>query len=273
MSSPPKPSPVQPHLGSPPSSVQPTVTAFRLFETSFGIHPAPRHRAWMNATDERYAYRCLPLVMANQAGWILTSGRTVVARWSGGPGCDDLTIVSPGNENPPASSQFGYGILTWEIPFIFRTSPGYNLLARGPANWWKDGAVALEGLVETDWAVATFTMNWKIIRPGHEVRFDPADPICMLVPQRRGELESFQPSLADLGDHSDLQYQFREWENSRNRTLADLEDPARPPGLPTEWQLHYLRGTSPGGAGAREHQTKLQLREFIEDGRAQAPGR
>jgi hypothetical protein len=131
----------------------------QLFPTSFAIHPAPRLRAWMNAEQTRFAYHCLPLVMANQAGWILTSGRTVLARWTGGSDTDDLTVESPDGEDPPASSQFGSGILTWEIPFLFRTPPGYNLLARGPANWWKEGAVALEGLVETDWAVATFTMN------------------------------------------------------------------------------------------------------------------
>lgn len=252
--------------------LSPTVTGFRLFSSSFAIRPAPRHRTWMDGTRNRFAYRCLPLVLANQAGWILTSGRTVVAEWTGGSEPDDLVIMSPDHGAPPASSQFGYGILSWEIPFLFRTSPGYNLLARGPANWWKDGAVALEGLVETDWAVATFTMNWKITRPMVEIRFEPDDPICMLVPQRRGELESFQPSFAYLHDDSELELQFHTWEKARNQMIMEIEDPARPAGLPTEWQLHYLRGTSPGGAGSREHQTKLQLREFTEKERDSPTG-
>jgi hypothetical protein len=97
----------------------------------------------MDATHRRFAYRCLPMVMANQAGWILTSGRSVVAEWNGGPGRNDLSVESADDTAPPASSQFGHGILTWDVPFLFRTSPGYNLLVRGPANWWKDGAVAL----------------------------------------------------------------------------------------------------------------------------------
>jgi Family of unknown function (DUF6065) len=245
------------------ASPAPTLMAFRLFPTTFAIHPAPRRRAWMDGIGARFAYRCLPLVMANQAGWILTSGRTVIARWSGGRDPDDLTVQSPDGEDPPASSQFGHGILSWEIPFLFRTSPGYNLLVRGPANWWKDGAVALEGLVETDWAVATFTMNWKLTRPRLPVRFEPGDPVCMLVPQRREELESFQPRLGSLRSDSGLRRQFHAWEKSRDQAIAALESPTRPAGVPTEWQLHYLRGTSPGGAGAREHQTKLQLRGFL----------
>jgi hypothetical protein len=246
------------------ASSPPTIVALRLFNSTFAIHAAWRHREWMNGTQDRFAYRCLPLLMANQAGWILTSGRTIVAQWNGGPAPDDLTVVSPEAEDPPASSQFGHGILTWEIPFLFRTSPGYNLLARGPANWWKDGAIALEGLVETDWAVATFTMNWRLTRPGIEVQFEPDDPICMLVPQRRGELESFHPRLENMHDHSEWEAQFRAWETARNQAIVAIESPAREAGSLVEWQLHYFRGTSPGGAGAREHQTKLQLREFIE---------
>ena len=251
------------------ASGPPTLTlhAWRLFDTSFAIHPAPRQRAWMNTTQGRFAYHCLPLVMASQAGWIITSGRTVVVTWAGGDDPDDLTVVSPDSDvdDPPASSQFGHGILTWEIPFLFRTSKGYNLLVRGPANWWKDGVVALEGLVETDWAVATFTMNWKLTTPGLKVRFERDDPVCMLVPQRRGELESFEPRVADLQKHPKLQRQYHDWEKARDDAIARLDDPARPVGLPTDWQLDYRRGTSPGGARAREHQTRLDLREFVHD--------
>jgi Family of unknown function (DUF6065) len=264
MAHPPKPlSPGAPDRAETASRSPPTIEALRLYETSFAIHPAPRHRAWMNPTETRYAYHCLPLVMANEAGWIITSGRTVVATWNGGSDTDDLTVVSPDGDDPPASSQFGSGILTWEIPFLFRTSAGYNLLARGPANWWKKGAVALEGLVETDWAVATFTMNWKLTTPRLRVRFEPDDPVCMLVPQRRGELESFEPTLADLRKRPELHAQYRAWEKARDDALARLEDPARPVGLRTEWELDYRRGRSPGGAVAREHQSSMQLREFV----------
>jgi hypothetical protein len=35
-------------------------------------------------------------------------------------------------------SHFGNGILTWNLPLLFRTPPGYNLLVRGPANYPKD---------------------------------------------------------------------------------------------------------------------------------------
>jgi len=251
----------------------PTLSALRLFPSTYSIHVAPRRRAWMDATRRHSAYRCLPMVIANQAGWFMTSGRSIIAEWNGGAYREDLRVEAEDGAAPPASSQFGYGILTWDVPFLFRTSPGYNLLVRGPANWWKDGAVALEGLVETDWAVATFTVNWKLTRPGKEVRFEADDPICMLVPQRRGELETFHPMVSAIESAPEVQGQFEAWGTSRADLIRSFTDPARPPEAPMNWQLHYLRGTSPGGAGAREHQLRLQLRDFDEpaEGRLGAP--
>jgi hypothetical protein len=35
--------------------------------------PASRERSWMNSTRERFANRCLPLLMANQAGWLVVT--------------------------------------------------------------------------------------------------------------------------------------------------------------------------------------------------------
>ena len=35
------------------------------------IRPAPARRDWMDATPESFAYRCLPLDIANAHGWEL----------------------------------------------------------------------------------------------------------------------------------------------------------------------------------------------------------
>ncbi len=32
---------------------------------------APKDRDWIDATDQKFAYRCLPLAIANQAGWVI----------------------------------------------------------------------------------------------------------------------------------------------------------------------------------------------------------
>ena len=224
--------------------------------------PAPAARAWMDATDQRFAYRCLPLLIANQAGWFLLNSHTFRATWDGGDDLDALRLeYFTGLPPYPAASHFGQGILTWHIPYLFRTPPGYNLLARGPANWPKEGAVALEGLVEADWSVATFTMNWRLTAVGRPVTFEVGEPLCMLVPQRRGELEAFRPEVRDIDTDPELGAAHERWSEGRDRFLTDLEVPDSD-AVRRGWQKHYFRGTTPDGVAAPAHQTKLQLREF-----------
>ncbi len=56
----------------------------------------------------------------------------------------------------------------------------------------------MEGIVETDWASSVFSMNWKLTRAHMPVRFEVDEPICMIVPQRRAELEEFTPELRPI---------------------------------------------------------------------------
>jgi len=241
----------------------PTLIAYRLhMGTPLRLVPAPRERAWIEATQDRFASRCLPLLMANQAGWFLLNSHPLRVTWNGQAGKDALTLDYLAGAPPyPATSHFGHGILTWHIPYLFRTPPGWNLLARGPANRPKDGACPLEGLVETDWALATFTMNWRLTAIDRPVIFEPDEPVCMLVPQRRGELEAFHPEVRDLAADPETADAFRAWLASRSRFLADLHVPGSE-AAKHAWQKDYVRGTSPGGTTAPAHQTKLRLREF-----------
>jgi len=134
--------------------------ALQIYPTKMRLVPALRTRRWIEETDQRFATRCLPMLMANQSAWFILNHFAFCATWNG---MNDKAAISIQASAPVphdgATSHFGCGILTWTIPYLFRTSPGYNLLVRGPANLPKDGISPLEGIVETDWACATFTMN------------------------------------------------------------------------------------------------------------------
>jgi hypothetical protein len=225
------------------------------------LEPAPAGREWMGVTRDAFANRCLPLLIANQAGWHLLNPVGVRARWNGGDRIPDLVVEPLGGEAPLAVSHFGSGILTFTIPYLFRTPPGWNLLARGPANLPKDGACALEGLVETDWSPATFTMNWILTHPGAEVIFEPGEPIALLVPMRRGDLEAFEPEVKDLDADPEVARAYRAWRKGRADFLEDLPIPG------TEanergWQRDYVLGKRADGTAAPEHQRRLDLKPF-----------
>jgi len=224
------------------------------------IIPAPVARDWMEQTLEQFAYRCLPLLIANQSGWLILNSHRVRIDWDGGEATCSVSLeFAEGGPPFPVSSHFGHGIVTWEIPFLFRTPPGYNLLVRGPANSPKDGVYPLEGIVETDWAVSTFTMNWKLTRPGMTVTFEKEEPVCMIIPQQRGEVESFEPEIRALNEDPELAAKAWAWFESRRRFLQEVPSPF---GRVETWQKHYFQGVTPSGEFGQDHQTRLKVRPF-----------
>jgi hypothetical protein len=245
-------------------------TSLELIAYSLGggqarLVPASHERDWMSSGMNRGPYRCLPLSIANSSGWILLNEQAFTATWDGGPaaGSTKLVFATRREGGYHATSVFGNGIVTFFVPFLFRTPPGYNLLVRGPANMPKDGVAPLEGVVETDWATATFTMNWQITRPGAPILFEADEPICMIVPQRRGELASFRPVLSALEPDSDLGSDHRSWYSSRSRFLRMLNRRlCAPDGERGGWQRHYFQGFTVDGSPAPEHETKVRLCPF-----------
>jgi hypothetical protein len=213
----------------------------------------------MDMTPGTFANRCLPLLIANQGGWEVLSGGRVRATWNGGHGVEDLTVEIDDTEVEPPVSHFGSGLLTWRIPYLFRTPPGWNLLMRGPANLPKDGAASLEGVVETDWAVAPAFHTWQLTRPGLTVEWQLGEPVCMIAPQRRGEVQEWLPEVRDVYDDPELREEYTTFSDSRRAFNADR---------PGAWQRHYFRGTSPGRAAAPagQHETRLHVRPFTDRG-------
>ena len=230
------------------------------------IRPASSRRDWMDASPESFAYRCLPLSIANSHGWEILNPRGCDVVWNGGPSVEDV-VVRPdggGRAEDAAVSLFGMGTVTFHVAGIFRTPPGWNLWAGGPPNSAKDGVAALSGVIETDWSPFTFTMNWKLTRPNHPVRFELDEPICFIFPVERRVIDSVTPIFAPLGDDPQLKAQFEAWSRSRDAFQAKMR--SHPPAKPSEkWQKFYHRGVDASGrCPISDHQAKLHVAPFAE---------
>ncbi len=236
--------------------------AYELIADPPDIVPGERDRDWMSATSERFAYRCLPLNIANQAGWDILNAVAFTCMWTGGRDKHAIEIEFDGpGRNELVSSHFGEGVLTFSVGYLFRTPPGHNLWCKGAANWFKDGIVPLEGIIETDWAPYTFTMNWKITRPKVPIRFEVGDPICHILPIPRRYLEDFAPRRASIRSDSDNYEQYVKWRDMRKQFIADL-DVKDSEASKAGWQRDYMHGKDIEGRMYGEHQTKLKLRKF-----------
>lgn len=240
------------------------LVGYPTMEVPPAIRPAPAQRDWMDRTPLRFAYRCLPLVIANSHGWELLVDRPFSAFWTGGSAAEDVQVYFPGEVGSElASSHFGSGVLTFRVGYLFETEEGYNLWITGPVNAPKDGIAPLSGIVETDWMPYTFTMNWRFTRPG-TVRFEAGEPFCHFFPVPRHLASAVEPELHDLDEAPEKAAVYRSWRASRDGLLERLKEGRLEP---TEevWGKDYLKGQSPGGeVVAPEHDSRLVIKPFAD---------
>jgi hypothetical protein len=108
-------------------------------------------------------------------------------------------------------------------------------------------------------------MNWKLTRPNHSVSFERDEPFCMLVPQRRGELESFHTEIRAIETDPQTSDEFSAFAERRHRMQVNkflskyTDELAR---YRRDWERDYFHGKSASGARSPEHQTRLHLRPF-----------
>jgi hypothetical protein len=235
--------------------------AFALSPMSPTLLAAPVEREWMNLGG-RHAYRCLPLTIGNTFGWQLLLPVNVIASWNGGPSISDVTVTC--ERVHQAVSNFANGILTFDVGYIFRTPPDFNLLVTGPSNTFKDGIAPMTAVVETDWLPYGFTMNYRFTRPGcvHWRAGDPFVQICVIP---AGIQQNVQPVIRRLEDDPELSSQRAAWRERRAR-IRERIAAHDPKALKDPWDKDYFVGRYADGRPTEaNHVNKLRLRAPIDE--------
>lgn len=223
--------------------------------------PAHPLRDWMDAFPDRHAYRCLPLSIANTHGWEVLSPASFEAEWNGGPTAGDITFRAL-DDFPWLDhfvlSNFTHGIITFHTGYMFRTEPGWNMLASGPFNRPKDGIMPLTGVIETDWLPYPFTMNWHFTRPG-KVRWEKGEPFCMVFPVLQNALETVRPEILDLEQNSQLKKEYEAWRDRRAEFMVKF-NAGDAETLKQAWQRYYFVGKMAStGETVPTHTHKVRL--------------
>lgn len=220
------------------------------------VEPAGLKRRWMDETSDEYAYRCLPLNVANQHGWAVYPNSDIVLK------CDENTdgnkkhVKILRNKDGLALSHFGFDTFTFTLPFLVKTPPGYSLWIGGAPNHKMRGCQPLTGIYETDWAPYTFTMNWVFTSYNQNVVFSTKDPIVFFFPIKRNDIKEFELVTKQISEEEEISKHYKEWSTMRNQFNADDSRP------PEDWMKHYFRGKYPDGSKCpiHDHTTKIKLR-------------
>jgi len=243
----------------------PTLKAYRVQEPVPELVPGSVKRDWMEATPDRFAYRCLPLNMANVTGWDLKLTHGFDATWNGGPLATDITITpheAGVSLQHTVLSHFASGIITFHTGYLFRTPEGWATWAMAPPNTVKAGITALDGLIETDWLPFPFTMNWRFTMPG-TVRFEKGESFCFITLIEPHKLSDTTIEIENIHSNQELLKEYIAWREARVEFNANLAN-NDPETLRVSWQKHYMKGRTPTGeAKVAPDRAKMRMQKPV----------
>jgi len=201
------------------------------------MRPASPKRQWMDDSNVKFAYRCLPLSMANSYGWEIINPSKFTVEWDGGQSPKSVKIVKETGTIFP-DGHFGEGTFTWHTGYLFKTEYPYGIYVMGPPNFSKSNVTALSGIIETNWLPFTFTMNWQFTQPG-KVEFFPGDVICQIFPVDLTLMDNIEPEIRNLKEDPDFEKEYWEWNLARATFIKGSKNGEA-------WQKDYLQGKYAG---------------------------
>ena len=163
------------------------------------IDKSPKKRDWFTP----HFYRCLPLTIGNQYGFVIKSEFDFSFIWDGGDSTDSIkfffyeTEEKINKKHPRVETHFGNGIVTIATPFTLRTPPGINIMTINPPNYVIPNVTVMTGVVEADNLRRNFTFNLKIQMPNVQVHIPAGAPIAGFIPIPRYFADSFELKYAE----------------------------------------------------------------------------
>ncbi len=211
---------------------------------------------------QSYAYRCIPLLAANTMGWELLNPATSKVRWDGGDLTDAITINTEMPGRFAAASHFGTGIVTWYLPFVFRTSPDLGLYVTGPGNHDHNDAAPLDAFIRTDWLPFPFTLNWRILRKNTDVEFKAGMPLARIMPFPLAMIDETRLEIDLLNNDPGFKREMDEFGRARQSNIARQQSDAARAADTGEaltgdgvWNAQYVKAKGADQGSATPHQT------------------
>jgi hypothetical protein len=191
-------------------------------ESVFPIIPLTARRSWMNDSRDKFAYKCIPLNIANQYGYAVLCPADFTLDWYGGVEEKDVDFHVTSKEEyfeKYLHSYFGGGTFTIHVDFIIRTPEGFSTYIRGVPNETKHGLKPLDAIVETDWLSYTFTYNFLLTEPG-SYSFKKGEPLFIFFPIERGTVENFGLKESRVENDPDLLKDFEDYHSKRMKAIS-----------------------------------------------------
>lgn len=186
---------------------------YKISPFPMNIKPAQRRRGWMN--ENPHVYKCGPVTNCNSFGWDVLTIEDHVVEWNGGIKKEDLSVHQG---LATTHSNFGHGVLTFNLGYTWHTPEGWSLYVTSPPNEPNDMFWTISAMIETDVLKYPFFPSITLKSPGKYTI--PKDTvICRIFPVKLPEVVACEPTIENEPPEF---LQYRMWQtNERNNFKND----------------------------------------------------
>ena len=216
------------------------------------IKKPDKKRDWFSP----HFYRCLPLTIGNQYGFIVSSEFDIGFEWDGGDTPEatkvyvDPKVDDPNNiKFPNVKTHFGYGIVTINTNYFLRTPPGVNLITMNPPNYVIPNVTVMAGVIETDNLRRNFTFNLKIQVPNVRTNIPAGYPLAAFMPIPRYYCDEFNLEFAENIFNKEIIDEELRADKDATDYRTEIE-----PTLKNGVGKHYMQGKDVYGNTFKDHQ-------------------
>jgi hypothetical protein len=216
------------------------------------IKKPDKKRDWFSP----HFYRCLPLTIGNQYGFVVSSEFDFSFEWNGGDQPEDTQIYLDEKidnldtiKYPNVQTHFGHGIVTINTPYFLRTPPGVNLITMNAPNYIIPNVTVMTGVVEADNLRKNFTFNLKIQIPNIKTTIPAGWPLAAFMPVPRYYCDEFNLDFAENLFDGDIVNEELKAENDAGQYRANVEI-----NLKDRVGRHYMQGKDVYGNKFKDHQ-------------------
>jgi hypothetical protein len=217
------------------------------------IEKPSKKRDWFPS----HFYKCLPLSIGNQYGFVVKSQYDIDFLWNGGEKIEDTVFYFNEGEQdknnykyPRIRSWFGSGIITIGLPLTLRTPPNINLMTINPPNYVLPNITVMSGVVESDNLRRDFTINLKIQIPNIRVKILAGTPLAGIIPIPRYFADDFNLVDAENIFSQDIFIEEYQAKNDSYAKRTEIEYKSK-----NRVGRDYLLGKDVYGNKFKDHQT------------------
>lgn len=139
-------------------------------------------RDWMDATNDRHAYKCFPISQANTIGWSVSFLHDIEFIWDGVSDTTDQHVKVLQDKGNVCHTKRANATISFDSGLFFKTDKQMSILSISPPNYFIDGAMAFTSIISTSFFEEAYPIAWRITRPNIPIVIPAGTPVATLIP-------------------------------------------------------------------------------------------